>query len=302
MPLLATHSGLRGRPGIDLTTGVLERALGGFVRLLPGRAPWTVAVARDDRAEGVALAAEVIAILRSRGAGVVDLGVVTTPGAKVAARALGCAGAVIVTGSHLAPEQNGLKLVVGPAFGPVDAGRLPDPAPPDGSPPAPGPLREHDGAALLHVDAICAAVDAGAIRAAGLAVACTGGAGAAATLLLDRLGCRATGRPDVTVHLDADADRVQLADESGVLLDAELTLPLVVLGLGARRVVRSTDTSRAVDAMARVHVVPPGELHLHEALVATGADLAGEGNGGVIVPAAGPGRDGLAAAALRGRA
>jgi phosphomannomutase len=46
-----------------------------------------------------------------------------------------------------------------------------------------------------------------------------------------------------------------------------------------------------------VHVVPPGELHLLEALDATGAELAGEGNGGVVVPEAVRARDGLAAAA-----
>jgi phosphomannomutase len=68
-------------------------------------------------------------------------------------------------------------------------------------------------------------------------------------------------------------------------------------------VVRSSDTSRAIDDMqaqrgGRTVVVAPGELHLVEALGDSPAALAGEGNGGVIVPAAGPGRDGLAAGVL----
>ena len=45
-------------------------------------------------------------------------------------------------------------------------------------------------------------------------------------------------------------------------------------------------------------VVPTGELHLVEALVAYRAGLAGEGNGGVVVPEVGIARDGLAAAAV----
>jgi phosphomannomutase len=59
-----------------------------------------------------------------------------------------------------------------------------------------------------------------------------------------------------------------------------------------------------VDAMqqargARVAAVPPGELHLLGALREGDTDaLAGEGNGGVIVPAVGPGRDGLAVGAV----
>ena len=46
-----------------------------------------------------------------------------------------------------------------------------------------------------------------------------------------------------------------------------------------------------------VRVVSPGELHLVEELTARGGDIAGEGNGGVVVPAVGLARDGLAAGA-----
>jgi phosphomannomutase len=43
--------------------------------------------------------------------------------------------------------------------------------------------------------------------------------------------------------------------------------------------------------------VAPGELHLLHGLATHGGDLAGEGNGGVVHPAVGIARDGLAAAA-----
>jgi phosphomannomutase len=46
-----------------------------------------------------------------------------------------------------------------------------------------------------------------------------------------------------------------------------------------------------------VLTVAPGEIHLVSAVLAHDADLAGEGNGGVVRPAVGLARDGLAAAA-----
>jgi phosphomannomutase len=226
---------------------------------------------------------------------VIDLAVVSTPGAKVAARAAGASGAVIVTGSHLADDLNGLKLVAAPRWAPVDSRGLPPP-----TPRAPGRGRRHEEprAAELHAEAVCAAVDAAAIRAAAPAVELTGGAGDGAAIALEMLGCAAGDPPDLRLALDADADRATLGE-----LDSELTLMLAVAAREPELVVRSSDTSRAIDDMqaqrgARTVVVAPGELHLVEALGESSSALAGEGNGGVIVPAAGPGRDGLAAGAL----
>jgi phosphomannomutase len=153
------------------------------------------------------------------------------------------------------------------------------------------------------VAAVCASFEAELIRAAGLVAGCSGGAGPGARLLLEALGCPLTsGRADLTLRLDPDGDRLELIDERDVALDPELTFALVVLALEARTVVKGADTSRMVDDLATerggdVHVVPPGEVHLLEGLDAQQADVAGEGNGGVVVPAVGPARDGLAAAA-----
>ena len=76
-----------------------------------------------------------------------------------------------------------------------------------------------------------------------------------------------------------------------------------MLARDARSVVKGADTSRAVDDLVAARggaaiVVPPGELHLVRALRETGADLGGEGNGGVVVPEVGLARDGLAVAAV----
>jgi phosphomannomutase len=307
---MATHSGLRGRPGDDLTPEVVARAVGGLLALLAARRlPASLAVARDERPEGRELVAQVIAAAIEGGADVVDLGMVGTPTAKLAARVRSLGGAVVVTGSHLLPELNGLKLVAAPDYAPVDLRTLP--SPPDPSERL-GEVRRDDGAPEDHAAAICAAVDAGAIRAAGLRVRCEGGVGATAAAVLERLGCRPGGaHPDVGLRLDADADRLALVDERGRELASDAVLALAIVARGARTVVKGRDTSRVVDALVEarggaVHVTPPGELHLIAALTETGAEVAGEGNGGVVVPAVGPARDGLAAAAaileLRARA
>ena len=295
--LIATHSGLRGRPGTELTDELIDETIGRLAALLSaGGLPLRVAIARDERVTSAAISETAVEAALARGADVVDMGVVSTPGAKVAAQAAGAGGAVIVTGSHLAEDLNGLKLVAGRRWGPLDTRVLPQPAPRGAER---GRRYAEPRAAEIHAEAVCGAVDVAAIRAAAPTVELTGGAGDGAAMALEMLGCANGGdSPDARLQLDADADRATLSD-----LDSELTLALAVRAREPELVVRSSDTSRAIDDMQaargdRTVVVPPGELHLAEALGESRDALAGEGNGGVIVPAAGPGRDGLAAGAL----
>jgi phosphomannomutase len=200
-----------------------------------------------------------------------------------------------VTGSHLAPHLTGLKLSASPRFLPIDIRTLP---PPNGAPPSRGRVRPLPGGAEEHARAVARAVAAEAIRSAGLRVSLLGGAGESAQALLAELGCDGSGAPDVRLKLDADGDRLGLAD-----VDTECILPLVALARPPRMLVRSEDTSRMVDRLlaghARVRAVPPGELYLVEALIqeGDGQALAGEGNGGVVIPEVGLARDGLATAA-----
>ena len=108
-------------------------------------------------------------------------------------------------------------------------------------------------------------------------------------LVFERLGCKFDGsHVDVGLLLDADGDRLQLADERGEPLYPEIVL-LVALARRPHIVVKGADTSRMVDDLVSgrrgiVHVVTPGELHLVEGIASTGAELAGEGNGGVMIP------------------
>jgi phosphomannomutase len=265
--------------------------------------PATLGLARDERPSGEALAALVSATATASGVDVVDFGVVSTPAAKLAARRRGLGGAVVVTGSHLAPNLTGLKLVTAPVYGPLDVRRLALPEDDGGAVGRRGRVLHEDSAAAEHVAAVLAAVDADAIRAAALRVRIGGGAGRAGALLAERLGGPPpASHPDLVLELDADGDRLRLLDERGRELDEEASFPLTAIALDARDVVKGADTSRMIDDLmaARgggVRGVTPGELHLVEELATRGGDVAGEGNGGVVVPAVGLARDGLAAGA-----
>lgn len=168
-------------------------------------------------------------------------------------------------------------------------------------------------------------------------VDCVAGAGGCgARLLLDRLGVHAswlhaepTGRfprnPEPTVEnltelaeavraagadvgfaLDPDADRVAVVDETGRAIGEETTLAVVidsVLSAWRTDVVVNVSTTMAIDDVAarhgvRVHRTAVGEVNVTEKMLAIGARIGGEGNGGIIVPEVNPGRDGLLGIAL----
>jgi phosphomannomutase len=113
-------------------------------------------------------------------------------------------------------------------------------------------------------------------------------------------------RSDFGVALDPDADRAAFVDHAGVPLGEEYTLPLgvqVVLAKTPGPVVTNLSTSRIVDAICSHFGVPlyrsaVGEANVVAEMKARGAIAGGEGNGGMILPAAHYGRDGLVAVAL----
>ncbi len=73
----------------------------------------TVIVGRDNRRSSPALTQAVIAGLQSSGCSVIDIRLASTPFVYWHAVREGHVGGLMVTGSHLAPEQNGFKLCVG---------------------------------------------------------------------------------------------------------------------------------------------------------------------------------------------
>ncbi len=113
-------------------------------------------------------------------------------------------------------------------------------------------------------------------------------------------------RGDFGVALDPDADRAAFVDHHGAPLGEEYTVALgtrVVLERRPGPVVTNLSTSRILDAVCaraggRLHRTPVGEVHVVAGMRKHGAVAGGEGNGGMILPAAHYGRDGLVATAL----
>lgn len=106
---------------------------------------------------------------------------------------------------------------------------------------------------------------------------------------------------------DPDADRLAVIDEQGRYIGEEATLALCadhVLGRQRKGpVVTNCSTSRMTEDLAARHGVPfyrskVGEANVVDEMLARGAALGGEGNGGVIDPRVGLVRDSFAGMAL----
>jgi len=103
---------IRGIVGKNLTEPIVEKigaALGSEALV---RQCDTIAIGRDGRLSGPALAAALARGIQSSGVQVIDLGLVATPMTYFAAHHLGTGCAVMVTGSHNPPDYNGLKMVL----------------------------------------------------------------------------------------------------------------------------------------------------------------------------------------------
>lgn len=88
----------------------IGHALGSEAR---ARGQQAIAVGRDGRLSGLALAQALASGITAAGVDVVDIGCVPTPVTYFAAQALGVNSCVSVTGSHNPPDYNGLKMVLG---------------------------------------------------------------------------------------------------------------------------------------------------------------------------------------------
>jgi len=117
----------------------------------------------------------------------------------------------------------------------------------------------------------------------------------------------AARRADVGFALDPDGDRLSIVTEKGEAVGEEYSLALSAEGVLSRSdggvVVTNLSTSRMVEAVAgrwggRVVRTPVGEVHVSVRMMAEGAVIGGEGNGGVILPEAHYGRDAAVGIAL----
>ncbi len=112
---------------------------------------------------------------------------------------------------------------------------------------------------------------------------------------------------DIGFAQDADADRIALVSEKGTIIGEEMSLALAVdYTLEYKEkgpVVTNMSTSRLIDDICEKHGVDlfrtaVGEVNVSKKMIEEKAVIGGEGNGGVINPHIGKGRDSLAAIAL----
>lgn len=115
-----------------------------------------------------------------------------------------------------------------------------------------------------------------------------------------------TGCADVGFVVDPDVDRLAIVMENGEMFVEEYTLVAVadyVLGHTPGATVSNLSSSRALGDVTRArgceyHASAVGEVNVVTKMKEVGAVIGGEGNGGVIYPAAHYGRDALVGVAL----
>ncbi|HEX3049147.1 MAG TPA: phosphomannomutase/phosphoglucomutase [Aggregatilineaceae bacterium] len=104
---------IRGKYGDTITeaaAGLIGQAFGTYLRREGIR---EVVVGRDNRHSSPALAQAAMKGLAQAGCRVTDLGLAATPVVYWSAVEAGNAGGMMITGSHLKPDQNGFKLSIG---------------------------------------------------------------------------------------------------------------------------------------------------------------------------------------------
>jgi phosphomannomutase len=331
-------SGLRG-----LVTDMTDAAVGAYAaaflaRLAAGGPPpRETLVGRDLRPSSPRIAAAVAGAIRRAGSDAVDCGVLPTPALALEAAARG-APAIMVTGSHIPFDRNGLKFYRpdGEIAKADEAGILAALAAP--LPPAPreGAAREEAGARARYLDRARFFPD-GALAgrrigvwqhsAAGrdLMVEALAGLGAEVVPLgraegfvpVDTEAVRpedaaqaaawtAAHRLDALVTTDGDGDRPLIADETGAFLRGDLVGLLTARALGADAVATPVSSNGALERsgwVARARRTRIGSPYVIEAMAALAADGARlpvgyEANGGFLLGAEAVAPSGARLAAL----
>jgi phosphomannomutase/phosphoglucomutase len=280
-------NGVRGVVGESMTPDLVLKIGMALASMRPGR----IAVGRDTRTSGPALASAVKAGILACGSDVIDMGVLPTPALQYLVRNHFDAGAMI-TASHNPPQYNGVKIIEADGTEMSDeetvlledrifSGTF-DTCSWDGV----GTETDEPWRSREYVDAVAGAVPPGA--GAGMTVVVDPGSGPAAATtpaILRRLGCRVytinaqmdgtfpgrmpepspeglaplaemvrETRADFGVAHDGDADRSVFIDDRGVYLEENEEFALMQQHICRQKpgvVVTPVSTTRLVEAVAR---------------------------------------------------
>ncbi len=316
-------SGLRGLVA-DMTDDVCAAHVAAFLTHLArsGSPAEALLVGRDLRPSSPRIAAACRAAARALGATAIDCGALPTPALALEAGARGLP-AVMVTGSHIPFDRNGLKFyrADGEITKADEAGilaALDDPAAAAG----PAAERAEDGARTRYLTRARALAPAGALR--GLRVGVYEHSAVGRDLLSEML--RALGaetvplgrsegfvpidteavrpedaalarqwtaahRLDALVSTDGDGDRPLVADEAGRFLRGDLLGVLTARALGVDAVATPVSSNTALELsgwfprIRRTRIGSPYVIEAMEALAAEGAraPVGYEANGGFLL-------------------
>lgn len=308
-------SGLRGLV-TELTDGLCAGYTRAFLTAVPHRG--RLMVGRDLRPSSPRIARAVTAAAREAGLSVLDCGELPTPALALAAMAAG-APSVMVTGSHIPADRNGLKFytATGEITKPDEAAILAAyagdrEAPPASALPEPGALPAYraryvaafgSGAlkglrlGVWQHSSVARDLLAGLLADLGATVVPLGRSevfvpvdteavdGATREMLAGWAGAH---RLDAVVSADGDADRPLVANEGGAVIPGDVLGTLTALALAADTVVTPISSNTMIEAsgrFARVVRTRIGSPHVIAAMAAEPAARAVgfEANGGFLL-------------------
>ena len=318
-PKLRKSYDLRGTVGETLTKGDAFGVGLAFAAMAQARSLSRIAVSRDGRLSSPELETALVDGLTAGGAQVFRMPVGPTPLVSFTVHRLGLDGGVMVTGSHLPPDQNGFKLMLGgnPVFGEA-LGILWDIE-----------AAERSGGRVEEVDLTADYLEAVLAEVDGLPIANAawdsgnGATGAIIEALVARLpgrqqtlftdieGTFPNHHPDPSVPetladlsrtvveqgldlgfaFDGDGDRVGVVDSDGAIVWADQLLLLLARDMlderpGATVIgdVKSSDVlfSGIEAAGGRAVMSPSGYVLVREAMLRERAPLAGEMSGHIF--------------------
>jgi phosphomannomutase len=304
-------SGLRGLVN-DLTPDLVADYCRAFLAACPEGTG--LFVGRDLRASSHRLAEDVIAAARAEGVSVTDCGAVPTPALAMASMASGAA-AIMVTGSHIPADRNGLKFYVpGGEIGKADEAAIL--ASRGRGAAGLTATRRFDGGAggdwaaryrIAFGEALSGlrvGVWAHSAVSRDLLVACLQALGADVVVFgasdtfipVDTEAVSAAVRADILrwsagldaiVSTDGDGDRPLVADEMGRLVPGDVLGQICAGLLGAQTVVTTVSANTGVDLSGRfadVQRTKIGSPYVIAAMQAAGGRVVGyEPNGGFLL-------------------
>ncbi len=317
-------NGIRGIPNQDLSAEFamdIGKAIGTYF-------DGSIVIGRDTRSTGEMIKSSVTAGILSTGNSVIDLGILPTPAIQYYAKTRGMYG-VVITASHNPPMYNGIKAISNDGteldrkdeikieeiywqrnFKKVEWDRI-------------GNYSYVNDAIDLYINSVISKVDGDAIKKRGFRVLADPGNGAAyfsTPYLLSRLGCSVvtlnanpdgkftsrnaepkpenlgnlidlmkTGKFDLGIAHDGDADRAVFVDEKGNFIDGDKSLSLIVKNVAKKgdKVVTPISSSDAIleicrEKGAELIRTRVGAPVVARAMIDNGAVIGGEENGGVI--------------------